>query len=315
MNNWTTPQPVNPFSSKIKNRKLLYFFENDEDIMDFSIWIHDYQHLYHKKRGQEKINNVVELLNKLIKESKEDLKDVSLVIEESNIDDGLFINFRFPQNIEGRNWLSPSQKFFNSNMIVKKTCIYIQIEIDEDEKKIFSGTKTVNDGEKMLLRKSTADEEISAEEYISEHWNEISDDVADMTEIEFEVEDALGLFDSNPSLENLHKIGNILSRLSNKINNLYSFAPMSYALSSLSAFLTNITEESYRKANIRLLYNLISALLKDLSQWRQNIFLTQSAQNIHYLDASFLSSCMQIEAILSDKEIVTDEEDDDLELF
>lgn len=143
----------------------------------------------------------------------------------------------------------------------------------------------------------------------------ISDDVADMTEIEFEVEDALGLFDSNPSLENLHKIGNILSRLSNKINNLYSFAPMSYALSSLSAFLTNITEESYRKANIRLLYNLISALLKDLSQWRQNIFVTQSAQNIHYLDASLLSSCMQIEAILSDKEIVTDEEDDDLELF
>ena len=43
------------------------------------------------------------------------------------------------------------------------------------------------------------------------------------------------------------------------------------------------------------------------------IFIKQEANDIHYLDSSLLSSCLQIEVIFADKEL--EEDDDNFELF
>lgn len=44
------------------------------------------------------------------------------------------------------------------------------------------------------------------------------------------------------------------------------------------------------------------------------IFIRQEANDIHYLDSSLLSSCLQIQSIFEDKE-VSQEDEDDFELF
>lgn len=55
-------------------------------------------------------------------------------------------------------------------------------------------------------------------------------------------------------------------------------------------------------------------LLHDLESWRQNVFILQNARDIHYLDASLLSSCIQMEAVFDDKALA-DEDEGELEFF
>jgi hypothetical protein len=53
---------------------------------------------------------------------------------------------------------------------------------------------------------------------------------------------------------------------------------------------------------------LLEHLGNDLVSWREHLFITQSTHDIHYLDSSFFSSCMQIEMIIGNKEENTREE-------
>ena len=59
---------------------------------------------------------------------------------------------------------------------------------------------------------------------------------------------------------------------------------------------------------------LLKHFALDLSSWRENIFIVQNTQDIHYLDSSFFSSCMQIEGIICEKELGVDDEND-MEFF
>ena len=54
--------------------------------------------------------------------------------------------------------------------------------------------------------------------------------------------------------------------------------------------------------------------MHDLASWRENVFITQVARDIHYLDSSLLSSCIQIEAIFEEKSVDVNH-DDDIEFF
>jgi two-component system chemotaxis response regulator CheY len=65
--------------------------------------------------------------------------------------------------------------------------------------------------------------------------------------------------------------------------------------------------------NVKLFTSLLLSVLEDLSNWRDTIFIKQQTNDIHYLDSSLLNSCLQIENILDDKELDSDE--NDLELF
>ena len=56
---------------------------------------------------------------------------------------------------------------------------------------------------------------------------------------------------------------------------------------------------------------LLGGIQSDLGDWRKLLFITQSALDIHYLDSSLFSTCLQIELMLSEeaKEDQTAEED------
>jgi hypothetical protein len=61
---------------------------------------------------------------------------------------------------------------------------------------------------------------------------------------------------------------------------------------------------------------LVEHLGSDLTSWREHIFALQDTADIHYLDSSFFSSCMQIEQIIGNKEVAANDDDDDgMEFF
>ncbi|MDO8453704.1 MAG: response regulator, partial [Sulfurimonas sp.] len=99
------------------------------------------------------------------------------------------------------------------------------------------------------------------------------------------------------------------------INNLFEFTALAYALSSLSVFIKSsakiISEDSEKR---RMLSLLLEHLGHDLTSWREHIFILQDTADIHYIDSSFFSSCMQIEAIIDDKHVDADD-DNEMEFF
>lgn len=95
------------------------------------------------------------------------------------------------------------------------------------------------------------------------------------------------------------------------IGNLTEFRALSYALSSLALFIKEHADAILSKrSKLNTLVMLIEHLGSDLTSWREHIFTFQDAADIHYLDSSFFSSCMQIEQIVGNKVIMTDDEID-----
>ncbi|PNV83387.1 MAG: hypothetical protein C0627_04565 [Sulfurimonas sp.] len=94
------------------------------------------------------------------------------------------------------------------------------------------------------------------------------------------------------------------------INNLFEFTALAYALTSLGVFIKdNAKSISEDSSKTKTMIMLLEHLGEDLTSWREHIFILQDTADIHYLDSSFFSSCMQIEGIIGNKEVSADDED------
>ena len=134
-----------------------------------------------------------------------------------------------------------------------------------------------------------------------------------LEDIEKNLDDLLLDFEKNTSQASMEEICEKLDDYYNIIELLTEFEHLVYGIKSLIIFLRSITDEKLKQVDkIQNFVTLLLHLFSDLSSWRKTIFVRQDTIDIHYLDASLLSSCLQIEAFFEDKEI---EEGDDLEFF
>ncbi|NWF67247.1 MAG: hypothetical protein HXX81_07255 [Campylobacterales bacterium] len=62
-------------------------------------------------------------------------------------------------------------------------------------------------------------------------------------------------------------------------------------------------------------FTFIKNIKFDLESWRESIFVTQNANNIHYLDSSLFSSCLQLELNLNEQHSSMDDESDLMDIF
>lgn len=84
------------------------------------------------------------------------------------------------------------------------------------------------------------------------------------------------------------------------LNQLIEFNAITYSLSMLIDLLQNKTIDSIGKEHIETITIYIKAILSDLSMWRKSVFIDQSAEDIHYLDKTLLSSITQLQIMLSE---------------
>lgn len=169
----------------------------------------------------------------------------------------------------------------------------------------------IDTNEQQLLRQSFV-QKITALEYISSLDQSILKEIHNLQCYEKEWNQILHNVHNEPSLENLYRFTNgIMEVYVKAIDNLSEFRTLSYALSSLNTFIkenANDILSDHKKLNTLIM--LVKHLWSDLTSWREHIFSLQDATDIHYLDSSFFSSCMQIEQIVGNKMIMTDDEID-----
>jgi len=92
------------------------------------------------------------------------------------------------------------------------------------------------------------------------------------------------------------------------------FMDIGYALEMFRDKIKELDINNLSDEQKNMLKLMIISILKDLIKWVNEVIINQTAQDIHYLDASLLANIAQIDIILKSFENKDDDEDE-LELF
>lgn len=317
---------VNPFCSDIRHFQTVFKILDSEAMMDFGIWI-----LARCEEQREmclKINRLLELFYELMYfETK--CKELLTITVEENFE-LLFISMQFDKPIQHYVVIESLQQLLNSSCIIQEKNLHIRLRIQEDknQEKVHAEPSLpavfinflkplieVSSEEKELLRRTFVQKN-SAREYVHDLGGNVLEEIRDLSSADEEWKQYVSIMENEPSALNLQKfVEGVLGIYAGALNNLFEFTALGYSLSSLGVFLKAhadviMSDPLKRGRMIMFLENLGD----DLASWRNHIFIAQDTGDIHYLDSSFFSSCMQIEGIMRDQEIAVDDEND-MEFF
>jgi CheY-like chemotaxis protein len=341
---------LNPFCSDIRPFKTVFEISDAESIMDFGIWIltrHDETLNIPCRRMDIAIELFYELMRQGIRHN-----DLMRIIVEENFEE-LYVTMQFDTPIELRPKAVALVKEIGENAILEERDVYVRLTMHSHEKpderdkhycaapvvktvvqptvhevnppkveitvepEIAKEVKVLETKEKELLRQSFV-RKTTAIEYVQDIGGDVLDEIRDLESLDEEWIEKLHSLEADPSMDSLYQfVDNVLGVYVRAINNLFEFTALAYALSSLGSFMKEHSDEIISDPKkLKTLVMLLEHLGADLTTWREHIFALQDTADIHYLDSSFFSSCMQIEQIIGNKEVASNDDDDDgMEFF
>ncbi|MCV6608323.1 MAG: response regulator [Campylobacterales bacterium] len=173
-------------------------------------------------------------------------------------------------------------------------------------------TREMSNDEAEILRKSHT-EKITAENYVSEIDPHLFEEIDELGDLEDEFDNLIIDFSNTQSKELLLSMVGKIDKYAFTVKALDEFGELAQALFSTRDVLSNIDELDEKKAKTITMF--LENILHDLSSWRKSVFAHKTAIDIHYLDASLFSSCLQLELSLTGVKATDEDDEDDLELF
>jgi len=343
----STKEALNPFCADIRHFKTVFDICDSDAMMDFGMWI--LSRCEEKwATSCTKVDGVIELFYELMRQGTRNAEPLSIVIEE-NFEE-IFVTIKFEKMIELKPKATSLIQELGADCIVQENLVCVRLGMAKEvlsipQKRAVSVSKTalpvietptipsveaacepevvkevketriVHSEEKEMLRQSFV-HKTTAIEYVREIGGDVLDEIRDLESLNEEWEEKLRILEEEHTVQNLRNfVDGVLGVYVHAINNLVEFTALGYALSSLGAFLKeNAKAIIDDPATLKKMVMLMEHLGSDLVSWREHIFSLQDTADIHYLDSSFFSSCMQIEGIIGNKELEV-EDDNDMEFF
>lgn len=323
----------NPFCDNVRNFKTIFTIQTIEAIMDFGIWLlarFECAHIH----VCTNIDMIIELLYELIHQELKKGVEVIITIEESF--DEVYLSIPLPVEVEKTAKIDYlMQELSGTCMITKKMAAFrislmspttdtkgcsvsstpkvttvIETSTERTSGEVAEVEKrTVGAMENAVLRESFV-HKITAAEYVATIDQDAFGEVQDLREAEEEWNSWLNTLSLDGSEDNFNHFANeVLGVYSDAISALYEFSGLSYAIISLSTLIkANASLLAHDEVKRAQAIEFLGGFKNDLSQWIEHVFIQQDAQDIHYLDGSFFSSCMIIETLITGAEIDTGDE-------
>lgn len=195
---------------------------------------------------------------------------------------------------------------------------------EETPKKTLSGDGALRDStnyadmmleeeERNILRKSHTNK-TTAVDYVQEIGSELVEEVVELHDTEKEIHTAVDRFSIFKEGEQVREAGYYLRQYASVVHSLIEFADLATALQVLGDFL-HALEDAVCEKNEKKILLYMHNIVEDLSQWRLHIFENPDALDIHYLDSSLFSSCLQFQLELQPRDEEDGDDDLGLELF
>ncbi|HEX5670970.1 MAG TPA: response regulator [Sulfuricurvum sp.] len=335
----TDIKAINPFSDEIRNFKTIFTIQNIEAIMDFGVWILERFECVNKNVCT---NNdiIMELLYELIHQEIKNDSVIKITVEESFSE--MFIHVPLPKAVTYTSTIDHLIRGLKDNCIITETMAAFRISLlsskmeSNKEEPVLSSTvdmaevqseadlntekvepivippqnvqdvRSINVAEHQVLRESFVNK-ITAEEYIASIDSDAFGEVHDLREAELAWESWMHTLSAEGREEDFYSFADeVLSVYSNAISALYEFSGLAYAIISLSTLIKGnaavLASDEGKRAKALL---FLEGFKNDLKSWILHVFELKDAQDIHYLDGSFFSSCILIESILTGTEVDT----------
>ena len=171
--------------------------------------------------------------------------------------------------------------------------------------------KAVSGQTVQVLRRSHA-VKTTAQVYLSTLDDDSLIQIQELAEIETDMYEELDAMHDAADMYHVRNMGLLVRKYSHQVSVLFEFGDLTYALNQLAEFLgalPDIGAQQFQRLEL-----LLEGVRRDLFAWRTTVFIDQSAIDIHYLDSSLMSSCLQIE-LMFDEGADAIEGSDDLILF
>lgn len=178
---------------------------------------------------------------------------------------------------------------------LKSKTIYVDTPKSQVQHARINFGDLLNSQELEALRRSHVNK-TSAKEYTAYMETELLEELEELRELETEIDDLMDnvtdIANSDDFAKAFAKVGKKFVAYSRVIGKLVHFEDLAISVNSLGAYLMSLPlDETF---NPMRLISFIQNIRVDLSSWRNTIFVDKTAIDIHYLDSSLLSSCIQI---------------------
>jgi len=171
---------------------------------------------------------------------------------------------------------------------------------------------------KKDIRFTSTDKLVSASELAEDLDDTIFDKIEDFEEILENLVLTIDNFRDTKDESRINYLKEVIEKLLlfvEIVDTIGFFPIISRSIANLITFLNSLTYDDISTHDRgELLAQILLGLEDDLEKWIKSIFLEKSADNVHYLDASFSNNVLEIESIFNDMEL-DDEDEDDLEFF
>lgn len=186
-------------------------------------------------------------------------------------------------------------------------------KVETDAVGAVANNKELSSDQRKVLRK-THDNKVTAADFVQSSALDLMDKIEALETLEDHIDQLLFTMENESVTHgNLAELADGLDEYNEVIDAMMEFQHLAFAIESLTKFLRSLDEETLKSEKTKKMVLLLTNMISDLSSWRKTIFIQQEANDIHYLDSSLLSSCLQIEMIFEESEI--EEDDEGLELF
>lgn len=300
-------EAINPFSQEVYSRSLKFNINSLQSLAEF--WDYYLNEACYEIEGLEECIRIVYAYGQYSLKN-----DFPFTIAAEENDKNLFLTFPLIETISD---------LVVQNTLIKnyQNAIFIldrhQLSFRLPKKKLMGNEEIqkldVSDYTQTILSK-THFNKITASEYVRSTAIALMEKIENLESIKDTLELVAIEFEKQPTKDNLESITKLLNSYIDVIDNLMDFEHFAYALKTLNEFLTMLNPDTMDVSDCKKFSLLFLSLLDDIEGWRTNIFISQKANDIHYLDSSLLSSCLQIQSILTKTE-VSQHDDDDFELF
>jgi len=204
----------------------------------------------------------------------------------------------------------------NDTPKIKKEKIVPEVKKDKENKiEIVKREKTV-DTSIINTMHYEDHQKISAIEFLEEFEVEQSL-IDDLNENENEAQNLL-YAEVELTQEMISSFAKVLTYYTHFLNETIEFKDLSYSISALVEVLNNVKISDIDSSIQSTLKNYMTGIIDDMSNWKRVIFIDKNTPDIHYLDASLLDNCSQIELLIHPPEKdpnANEDDDDDLEFF
>lgn len=310
-NEQSPPNPsrrgMNPFNSEVRCFKIHFSIGNEEDMMDFGTWLLD-TYGSQSKGSTFRFDTILDAIYTFLHWHLSKHQATLVILEEDFEYLYLSIDLRGLESLDQELIADIAE-----DCLMQDGFIFFRIPLYSKPDSVAKEQKKLETHEHDLLRKSAQDEALSAVTYVQELGGDLPDEFHDLKDHFDRWRELIEEYHSDSQLEHLDMLTIEIEKIASVMNQLYDFMSLGYAITALGALIKRTDLSAMEDGKRKVLVKMLGLIHEDLKNWWESVFIRQDAQNIHYLDSSLFSSCLQVEMALEEKKVA--EDDDDFELF